>query len=211
MSRGVHRGPTLARPHPGSEPPCPEGLPGLLPHGGAAGRHDGLAAQVRYCPKPRLQAGPAPPSPASSPPSRFPNLQARGWAGTTLFFPQHTPRERFWGAQGLGLQEVVGSPASTASQGPASFPCRCLLLKRQGGTLTTLTLTLTLPRWGQGTASLPPAGSAWAPPHQPPALSLKIPLPTKATVPCSTWLVCFGSQLTHHLFQEASTDCLGLP
>ena len=76
------------RPDRGSDPPCPEGLPGLLPDGGAPGRHDGHAAQVR-CP---CQAPPPRPS------VHIPQRTSQRLGQHSLFFPQHT-RERFWGGQ----------------------------------------------------------------------------------------------------------------
>ncbi|XP_042768006.1 lipocalin-15 isoform X2 [Panthera leo] len=42
-----HHG-AAVQPDPGSQSPSREGLPGLLPHGGASRRHGGHAAQVRH-------------------------------------------------------------------------------------------------------------------------------------------------------------------
>lgn len=98
------------------------------------------------------------------------------------YFPQHTPREKFWGAgegvfrprplggctgsQGPGWLGAAGSsrqsrPAQPLTDCPPSH--RCVLLGAQGGTLTLLETRLLPSQVGDGvTAPSRYAGAAWS-------------------------------------------------
>lgn len=196
--RGSQRPLFCRRPDPGSEPPGAEGFSGFLPDRGAPRRHDGPAAQVRYRPEPRPSSAPPrgrprPQSPACSPPSgpaecaggrRSESRRAAPLAthAYSPYFPQHTPREKFWGAgegvfrpqplggctgsQGPGWLGAAGSsrqsrPAQPLTDCPPSH--RCVLLGAQGGTLTLLETRLLPSQVGDGvTAPSRSAGPAWS-------------------------------------------------